>query len=74
MKAIIKFNLPEDQEEFDMFNQASAMHNVLWDLAQWLRSQTKYAPESTEEDTIKAFYDCQDKLSDLLRENKVDLF
>jgi len=74
MKAIIKFNLPEDQEDFDMFNQSSSMHNVLWEMSQWLRSQTKYTPDDASEDSIKTYYECQDKLSDLLRENKVDLF
>ena len=49
------------------------MHNVLWEMSQWLRGQTKYAPESTEEDTIKAFYDCQDKLNELLHSNRIEL-
>ena len=73
MKAIIKFNLPEDQEDFDMFNQATKMHNILWEMTQWLRSNTKYAPDNTSEDTIKAFYECQDKFNDLLNENNVEL-
>jgi hypothetical protein len=73
MKAIIEFNLPEDQEDFDMFNQASNMHNVIWEMTQWLRQQTKYTPEGTSEDTIKAFYECQDKLNDLLNANNVEL-
>lgn len=74
MKAIIEFNLPEDQDEFDMFNQASFMHNVLWEMSQWLRSQTKYASDDASEDSIKTYYKCQDKLNDLLRDNSVDLF
>ena len=73
MKAIIKFNLPEEQEDFDMFNQSSAMYSVIWDLNQWLRGQTKYAPDNVSEDTIKAFYECQDKLNELLNENKIEL-
>jgi hypothetical protein len=73
MKAIIEFNLPEDQEDFDMFNQATKMHNILWEMTQWLRSNTKYAPDNTSEDTIKAFYECQDKLNDLLNKNNVEL-
>jgi len=73
MKATIEFNLPEDQEDFDMFNQSSAMYSVLWDLTQWLRGQTKYATENTGEDTIKAFYDCQDKLNELLHSNRIEL-
>jgi hypothetical protein len=73
MKAIIEFNLPEDQEDFDMFNQATKMHNILWEMTQWLRSNTKYAPDNTSEDTIKAFYECQDKLNELLNEYKIEL-
>jgi hypothetical protein len=73
MKAIIEFNLPEDQEDFDMFNQASNTRNVIWEMTQWLRSNTKYAPDNTSKDTIKAFYECQDKLTELLNENKIEL-
>jgi len=73
MKAIIEFNLPEDQEDFDMFNQASNTRNVIWEMTQWLRSNTKYATDNTSEDTIKAFYECQDKLTELLNENNIEL-
>jgi hypothetical protein len=49
------------------------MHNILWEMTQWLRSNTKYAPDNTSEDTIKAFYECQDKLTELLNEYKIEL-
>jgi hypothetical protein len=42
-------------------------------MSQWLRGQTKYAPDNTSEDTIKAFYECQDKLTELLNEYKIEL-
>jgi len=74
MKATIEFNLPEEQDDFDMFNQASNMHNALWEMTQWLRNNTKYAPDNTSEDTIKAFYECQDKLRDVINENNINLF
>jgi hypothetical protein len=73
MKAIIEFNLPEDQEDFNMFNQAYNMRNVIWEMTQWLRSNTKYAPDNVSEDTMKAYYECQDKLNDLLNKNNVEL-
>ena len=41
MKAIFKFNLPEEQDKFDMFNQASSMYSVIWEMNNWLRKQTK---------------------------------
>jgi hypothetical protein len=71
MKAILEFNLPEDQTEYQMVNDASKMFNVVWDMKQWLRSQTKYAPDSMSDDTYKAFEECRDfftwqKLNELL--------
>ena len=34
MKAILEFNLPEEQSEFDMAARANSMHAALWDMAQ----------------------------------------
>jgi len=73
MKAILEFNLPEDQTEYQMVNDASKMFSVIWDMKQWLRSQTKYAPDSMSDDTYKAFEECREKLNELLVYNRVDL-
>lgn len=34
MKAILEFNLPEDQSEFELASKAGKMHSALWDIAQ----------------------------------------
>ncbi len=73
MKAILEFNLPEDQTEYQMVNDASKMFSVIWDMKQWLRRQTKYAPDSMSDDTYKAFEECREKLNELLAYNRVDL-
>ena len=73
MKAKLEFNLPEDLTEYQMVNDASKMFNVIWDMKQWLRSQTKYAPDSMSDDTYKAFEECREKLNELLADNRVDL-
>ena len=73
MKAILEFNLPEDQTEYQMVNDASKMFSVIWDMKQWLRSQIKYAPDSMSDDTYKAFEECREKLNELLAYNRVDL-
>ena len=73
MKAILEFNLPEDQTEYQMVNDASKMFSVIWDMKQWLRSQTKHAPDSMSDDTYKAFEECRDKLNELLIDNNLDL-
>jgi hypothetical protein len=73
MKAILEFNLPEDQTEYQIVNDTSKMFSVIWDMKQWLRSQTKYAPDSMSDDTYKAFEECRDKLNELLLDNQVNL-
>jgi len=42
MKAIFEFDLPADQHDYDVMNQASKMQRVLWDLNEALRSWQKY--------------------------------
>lgn len=42
MKAILEFNLPEDDVEYNMASSAIKMHSVLWQLDQYLRSIVKY--------------------------------
>jgi hypothetical protein len=66
MKAILKFNLPEDQEEYDVFIKANDMYSVIWEMKQWLRSETKYAPDDISDDTINALYKCRDKFNELI--------
>ena len=73
MKAILKFDLPDDQDEYVMATQASAMHSVLWDMDQWLRSQTKYAPDDISEDTFKAFELCREQLREFINNNGINL-
>jgi hypothetical protein len=55
MKAILEFNLPEDNIEYELVNNAGKMHSVLWDMDQWLRGQTKHAPDTMSEDTYNAY-------------------
>ena len=73
MKAILEFNLPEDQTEYQIVNDASKMFSVIWDMKQWLRSQTKHAPDSMSDDTYNTFEKCREKLNELLVDNQVNL-
>lgn len=72
MKAILEFNLPEDQDDFRKASTADDVHIVIWELNQWLRSNTKYAPDGISEDTYNAYQDCRDKLNQLLNEHNVN--
>ena len=73
MKAILEFNLPEDQVEYELANNASKMFHTLWEMKQWLRGQVKYAPGEMSQEVYDAFDQCKDKLNELLIDNKLDL-
>lgn len=69
MKAILEFNLPEDQMEFDLATNGSKWSLCMWELDQHLRSQTKYAPDTISADTYQALIDTRDKLHEIMNEN-----
>ena len=39
----------------------------------YLRNNTKYAPEGTKEEYLKAMYECKDELFRIIADNGVDL-
>jgi hypothetical protein len=73
MKAILEFNLPEDQNKFEMVNNASKTYSVIWELQQWLRGRVKYAPDGMPQEAYDTFEECRDKLNELLIDNNLDL-
>jgi hypothetical protein len=73
MQATITYNLPDDQIEFELATSAHRMHSVLWDLDQWLRGRTKYAPDGISEGELKAYYACREQLRELISDNNLNL-
>ena len=74
MKATLEFNLPEDQQEFDLATKGLKWWNVCWDMDQWLRAQYKYMPDNEySEDKYNAYVKAREKLFELMRENGVSL-
>ena len=73
MKAKLIFDLPEDKYEYEMASKGSNWHNVAWEMYQYLRGKTKYAPEGTHEEYLKAMYECKDELFRIIADNGVDL-
>jgi len=73
MEAILKFNLPDDQEDFDLAVNGSKWMAAMWQLDQWLRSQIKHPAEGMSDDTYKAFDETRDKLYELLNEEGLKL-
>ena len=66
MKAILKFNLPEEDHEFQMGTQGSKLHSILWEMDQYLRAKIKYAPDDMSDDTLKAFEESRNQLHEFM--------
>jgi len=73
MKAILEFNLPDDQQEYDLANNGLAFWHVLWELDQELRANTKYAPDDMTDDDYDAYQKIRDKLHELMNDYNVNL-
>ena len=71
MKAVLKFNLPEDQAEFDFAVQGSKMYSALWDISQELRTLWKY--EELSEEEWKIVERIRDNFYDILQRNNINL-
>ena len=73
MVAILKFTLPNDKWEFKMANESAAMHSVIWNMDQWLRSKVKHTPDSMSEDAYRAFELCREQLHEFVNDNNINL-
>lgn len=73
MKAILEFNLPDDQQDFDMAVNAMKFWHVLYELDQDLRSKTKYASDDLPQDKYDAYQEVRDMLYELMSANNVSL-
>lgn len=73
MKAILEFNLPDDQQDFDLAVNAMKFWHVLYELDQDLRSKTKYASDDLPQDKYDAYQEVRDMLYELMSNNNVSL-
>ena len=76
MKAILEFNFDEENDDRSHFEDAvngTKWKLAFWELDQWLRKNTKYAPDSQSNDTYKAFQDCRDELHRILNEENLSM-
>jgi len=75
MKAILEFDLSDQEGRMEHMRciKALKMAIVLWDMDQYLRSQTKYAPDSMSSEVYGALQEVRDKLHETMSENSIDL-
>ena len=70
MKAILEFNLPEDQSDFDLAVNGAKAQVALWEMDQWLRAQYKYMPDDEySKDKYETFEKCRGQLREIMFEN-----
>ena len=67
MKAILVWNLPEEQMEYEVVSRGMDWALTLWDLDQYLRNQLKYHDVGEDYQVIR------DKLHELLEERQLSL-
>ena len=70
MRVVIEFNLPEEQEEYDLVHNAGKMHTVLWDFDNKLRDIAKWGHDGYDLDTVERL---RDELHELIDDNGLEL-
>lgn len=71
MKAIFEFELPEDQHDYDVMNQASKVQRFLWEFSQQLRNWEKNNHEFTSADS--AVYGIREEFYKLLNSYEINI-
>jgi hypothetical protein len=69
MKAVLEFDLPEDNEDFQAAINGYNYKSAIKDFDELLRSEMKYKELS--DDTYKAYKYCRDELRKILAEDNL---
>ncbi len=75
MKGILEFDLDEPFDRVAHMRAVKAvdMASALWVMDQYLRSQTKYAPDSMPSEVYGALQETRDKLHEIMSDHSIDL-
>jgi len=75
MKAKLIFDLEDKYDEEAHLRAVKSLDlaMTLYDMDQYLRSQTKYAPDSMSSEVCDALQETRDKLHELMNERSIDL-
>jgi hypothetical protein len=71
MKAILEFNLPDDQDTFDLHVMAYDMRISLIEIKDYLRSKSKYETEN--EVKWEAYNEVYEHFFEILNDNNIKL-
>lgn len=73
MKATIEFELPEDEEQYEIANNAGKMYMALWDIKQLFRSTLKYNPTGLNEEELKQWEAMREEFFEILDNNDLNI-
>jgi hypothetical protein len=72
MKAILEFNLPEDERAFQLASKALNITSALWHYDQFLRNEVKYNYEKYSEAELNTFITVREEFRRNLIDANVD--
>ena len=73
MKAILEFELPDDQEEYEYAVDAPKMYSALWDIKQLIRSKLKYNSDKLTDVELRQWEIMQDEFYCILDNQNLKL-
>ena len=70
MKAILEFDLPEDEEQFNVASKAMDWSLLAWDIDQHIRNRIKYQSEKLQTSSAKEELESlREELHDIMENN-----
>ncbi len=72
MEATLKFNLPEEQEDFEQAINGYKWSRVVWDMDQHLRSELKHNDKLSKE-AYATLEETRDKLREFIQNQELSL-
>jgi|LakMenE18May11ns_1017448.scaffolds.fasta_scaffold9588516_2 hypothetical protein len=72
MKAILEFDLHEERLEFEQAVNGHKWVHVCWKMDQYLRSNTKHAPDSQPHEVYEALQKAREELRGFMSQQGVD--
>lgn len=74
-KATLEYNLEEQDERMAHMRAVKSLDLILaiWDIEQYLRSNTKYAPDSMNSEVYEAFQKVRDNFYRILDEHNISI-
>lgn len=72
MKAYFEFNLPDDQEEWQIYDNAMKYYLFINSMNEWLRAEIKYNSNRTEEE-VKTLQEVREMYYEKLNDNDIKL-